>query len=106
LSWAKGYVDGGKTGFDGHIFVEAYLDGKWILLNSTKPQMISEYNPQNPLLGFSLNGSAYFVMFKGIDPWDNGIYGDEDMQSAMKAGAKLMIEQSKQCELPGNPRRL
>jgi hypothetical protein len=68
--------------------------------------MISEYNPQNPLLGFRLNGSAYFVMFKGIDPWDYGIYGNKDMQSAMRAGARLMIEQSKQCEPPGNSRRL
>jgi hypothetical protein len=106
LSWANDYVGGKAAGFDGHIFVEAFVDGKWILLNSTIPQMISEYNPQNPLLGFSLNGSEYFVMFKGIDPWDYGIYGNEDIQSAMRAGAKPMIEQSKRCELPGHSHRL
>jgi len=101
IGWAKGYLNSESIQFEGHIFIEAFIDGKWILLNSTNPLMIVDYDPLNPLLGFTRNGTNYFVMFKGIDPWDYGVYSNEDMTNSMMNGAKTIVYESKKLEVNG-----
>lgn len=106
VGWAQNYIDGIGGSFEGHIFVEAFVDGRWILLNSTNALAIKDYDPLNPLLGFCEKGTNYFVMFKGLDPWDYGIYSNEDVQNAMKKGARQIITDSKKAPKPGNVSRI
>ncbi|MDZ7795216.1 MAG: transglutaminase domain-containing protein [Spirochaetia bacterium] len=66
------------NGLGGHVYVEAYIDGQWILLNSTQGEIAVDYDYSDPVLkGF--NDSPYddplgnYVMFKGLDPESYGI---------------------------------
>lgn len=106
VSWAKEYTEETNNGFAGHIFVEAYINDRWVLLDSTSPEIIYEYDPMNPLLGFQRNDSYYYVMFKGTDPWDYGIYGNEDMVNSMKNSASEIVAEQKNYTPNGSPERL
>ncbi len=90
IAWAKEYVQNKNEGFQGHVFVEAYVDGRWVLLNSTRAEVIYDYDPMNPVL--ELHGKdSYYVMFKDVDPWGYGIYGLKDMINSMKHGASRIV---------------
>jgi len=101
IGWAESYLKNESKQHEGHIFIEAYINEDWILLDSTKQSIIKEYDPKNPVIGFSRNGSNYFVMFKGLDPRDYGIFGPEDMMNSMDWGAKDIIEGSKEYKVLG-----
>jgi len=96
VPWAAAYASGKRDiPFEGHIFVEAWIDGRWVILNSTKPEVLAEYQHDNPLLGFKVyESNQYFVMFKGLDPIDYGIRGNDDIQAAMAAASKRIVAES------------
>jgi len=95
VKWADDYLSNKSIPFQGHVFVEAFVDNKWILLNSTQNEYIENYDPMNPLIGFRLDFSNFYVMFKGIDPIDYGIKNNSDIQEAMKFGSKVISQDSK-----------
>lgn len=106
VSWAESFIKEENNGFAGHIFVEAFIDDRWVLLNSTNPEIIYDYDPMNPLLGFQRDGSYHYVMFKGIDPWDYGVYGNEDMIDSMKNGASHIVQKLTAYAPNGSPERI
>ncbi|SHJ31687.1 transglutaminase domain-containing protein [Desulfofundulus thermosubterraneus] len=61
--------------FSGHVFLEVYIDDKWILLDPTSGKYITNYNPFNPIIPIKLGQEykGYYVMLKGLDPDDYGI---------------------------------
>jgi len=79
---------------------------RWVLLNSTRPEIIYDYDPMNPLLGFERDGSYHYVMFKGIDPWDYGIYGNEDMINSMRMAASRIAHDQTGITPNGVPERI
>ena len=102
VPWAVAY-SGGNTNipYEGHIFVEAYVKGKWIVLNSTAPEAVTDYDPANPLLGFTVYRSdRYYVMFKGKDPLDYGVHGNEDVTAAMRKASRTMALSEKGADSP------
>ncbi|MBI5629380.1 MAG: transglutaminase domain-containing protein [Elusimicrobia bacterium] len=60
--------------YRGHVFVEAYIDGRWVLLDSTGRSYIADYDPANPFIPMQVGGDNRFcVMFKGLDPSGYGL---------------------------------
>lgn len=80
ISWATG-----KSRFAGHVFLEVYINDKWILLDSVQQFMVDEYDKDNPIIPIALkeNIEGYFVMLKGIDTHDYGINSLNDLKAHM-----------------------
>jgi hypothetical protein len=89
IQWAMDYATGKETGFKGHIFVEVYVNDKWILINSTNGQYIENYDPCNPVIAMpdSADSKGYYVLFKGVDPAGYGISSNEQLTGNMKSFA-------------------
>jgi len=67
------------------------VKGKWTVLNSTAPEAVTDYDPANPLLGFTVyHSDRYYVMFKGKDPLDYGAQGNDDVTAAMRKASRTM----------------
>jgi len=83
IKWARGY-DGG--GFSGHVFAEAYLEGRWMLIDANTGRYVRNYDPRNPVIPLRVGGEAagLYVMFKGVDPLSYGIAGSGDLNEKMK----------------------
>lgn len=92
IAWAKDHVSGKKVSYLGHVFVELYVDRKWLLVDPTNNWVIADsYDPTNPVIplkGFIAgeNNETYgfYVMRKGLDSWDYGIHSNADLQTLMR----------------------
>jgi len=87
IKWAREY-DGGE-GFSGHVFAEAYIEGRWMLIDATSGRYVRNYNPHNPVIPLRVGGedAGLYVMFKGRDPESYGIAGNAGLREKMKAFA-------------------
>ena len=76
-------------GFKGHIFVEAYIGGRWILLDSTSERYLAPYDRTNPFIPMQVGDqTSYYDMFKGADPADYGLSSVDQLNSYMTRFAK------------------
>jgi hypothetical protein len=101
IAWARQFLAGQKVGYVGHVFVEVFVEGKWVLVDSTNNWYVeSGYDPANaviPLKG-SIAGSneetyGFFVMRKGVDTWGYGIRSNAELTRLMEDSARqLRIE--------------
>ena len=81
IAWMELHQAGKATSHVGHVFVEVYVDGKWVLIDSTNGHYIDEdYDPTNPVIPLkgAIAGSSeeiygFYVTHKGIDQWNLGI---------------------------------
>ena len=82
IQWALDYREGKVQGFRGHIFVEAYVKDKWILIDSTAGRYIENYDPPNPVIPITHPGEpkGHFALFKGLDPEGYGITSNQQLQ--------------------------
>lgn len=83
--WARRWADGTVTGSHaGHVFLEVFVDGKWILIDSTEGSYWRGYDRSDPNLP-----RGYYAFAKGKDPWSFGVksYG------ALKASLEAIAEQ-------------
>lgn len=100
IIWAEQYQSGQPDLHVGHVFVEIYLGGKWILIDSTNGWYLKDgYNPANPIISLtgSIAGSSeeehgFYVIRKGLDSWDCGIRSRKDL-------FKIMDETANQIDL-------
>jgi|YNPBryantNP2012_1023418.scaffolds.fasta_scaffold05148_6 hypothetical protein len=101
IAWAKQFQAGQKGPCVGHVFVEVFVDSKWVLVDSTNNWYVeSGYDPANtviPLRGSiaGANEEAYgfFVMRKGVDTWGYGIRSNQELMRLMEDSAQqLKIE--------------
>ena len=96
IQWALDYSEGKQDGFRGHVFVEAYVADKWILINSTSGEYIENYEPCNPVIPItdSAESKGYYALFKGLDPEGYGINSNERLTEYLKvfAGKVKSIE--------------
>lgn len=74
IAWSR-LPEGERKGFSGHVFVEAHVGGKWILLDSTTGRSVDRYDPRDPVIDLTSDREplGYYVMFKGADPEGYGI---------------------------------
>jgi hypothetical protein len=64
--WIRGFRTRGTEGsWNGHVFLEIYIHGRWMLLDDTQLVLYKEYNPKTRILP----GSRY-AYDKGGDPYE------------------------------------
>jgi hypothetical protein len=69
----------GQNAVRGHAFVEIYISGKWILVDSTTGVVYLDYDPNN----FSLPLN-YYVFSKSVEVWDAGIRHESHNSAVQK----------------------
>lgn len=86
INWAKKYRKdpSGSGGFSGHTFLEIYVKGRWILMDSTTGQYIEDYDYNDPVLHIHKERGGYFVYQKGLDHWSMGVKSIEDNEKIMR----------------------
>ncbi|MFZ3110063.1 MAG: transglutaminase domain-containing protein [Rectinemataceae bacterium] len=94
VSWAATYITGKKAlPFYVHVFIEAWIDDRWVLLNATIPEAILSHDFNDSLIDFPVgDNSRYYVMFKGLDPLDYGLRSATDMRNSMIAASQTVAE--------------
>lgn len=86
-------------GFSGHVFVEAFAGGRWVLLDPVSGRYLADYDPGNPSIPMEAGDqTSYRVMFKGLDPAGYGLRGVEDLNARM-----LRFARDEDASRPGAP---
>ncbi|MBI4669531.1 MAG: hypothetical protein HY747_10185 [Elusimicrobia bacterium] len=102
LSWARNFnpKQSAQQMYSGHIFVEVFTQGHWILVNSTSGRYAADYDPENPVIPMTAGPETegYYVLYKGLDPASYGIKNIERLHAAMRRFAIRL--HSLQIELP------
>jgi hypothetical protein len=102
IAWMELYQAGEATTYIGHVLVEVYIDGKWVLIDSTGGYYVEEgYDPTNPVIPLkgAIAGSSeeiygFYVTHKGVDQWDVGIHSKQDRYVMMEAVADQVVLES------------
>jgi hypothetical protein len=96
IAWAKGFLAGKKGPYLGHVFVEVFVLGKWVLVDSTNNWYVEEnYNPADPIIPLKMGDETegLFVIRKGVDTWGYGIRSNNELTRLMEDSARqLKIE--------------
>ena len=102
IAWVKQFQDGEAGTHIGHVFVEVYIEGKWVLIDSTNGYYIEDgYDTANPVIPLEgqIAGSneeiyVFYVGRKGIDTWDFGIHSlDENNQAMDTLASQLNLDE-------------
>jgi transglutaminase-like putative cysteine protease len=96
IPWIKQYQSGQSGPFSGHVFVEVFVDGKWVLIDSTNGWYLDNgYDPTNPVIPLKANfpgetSSLYgfYVMRKGVDTVGYGIRSNRELTNLMEVTAR------------------
>lgn len=85
IQWAINYSKGIQTGLSGHVFVEVYVNNKWILVDTTSGEYIENYDYYNSVIPItkSIENTGYYVLLKGIDPEGYGVTSLEQLAKYM-----------------------
>jgi hypothetical protein len=97
VPWARDVVAGTASGAVGHIFVEACIEGRWMLVNSTASYVTDPYDPLCPHFHSDVGpciGETFFVLFKGLDPKHYGISDIQQLTAAMRSAAPKIVQES------------
>ncbi|MDZ7794859.1 MAG: hypothetical protein U5P10_14565 [Spirochaetia bacterium] len=85
-------------GYGGHVYVEAYVAGSWVLLDSTNSRYVVDYDYTDPVINEFENENdlehlGKYVMFKGLDSNSYGIEKHEDLISYLIAYAEYLNDE-------------
>jgi hypothetical protein len=91
IAWVKSFRAGEKGPHVGHVFVEVYVRGRWVLIDSTNGWYVPEgYDPADPAIpltgniaGSSIENEGFYVERKGTDTWGFGIHSPKESTQAM-----------------------
>jgi hypothetical protein len=98
IAWVKRFQAGEQGPHVGHVFVEVFLDGKWVLIDSTNGWYLEDgYDPADPVIPLKgqIAGSndetfGFYVERKGTDTWAFGIHSPTESTQAMDALASQL----------------
>lgn len=93
IAWIEQFQAGEQAGYVGHVFVEVYLAGQWVLVDPTNGWYVEEgYDPADPVIPLKgrVSGSSdetygFCVDHKGIDTWGYGITSLSELKQSMEA---------------------
>jgi len=77
--WMAEYRDNPLVMPRGHVFIEAFLEDRWYLVDSTYRLLFKNYRPANP---YYPRGEFFFDRCQ--DFWEIEIYQVEDMENRFK----------------------
>jgi hypothetical protein len=91
IAWIERFQAGEPRPHIGHVFVEVYLDGRWVLVDSTNGWYVERgYDPANPVIplkgpvaGTSDEIYGFYIERKGVDTWAFGIHSPDESTQAM-----------------------
>ena len=87
IEWAKRYSEDTSIDFMGHTFLEIYVDGKWIVMDSVTGEYIEDYDFNDPIIPIPKKRpgeKGYFVYQKGLDHWSMGVHSIKDNEKIMR----------------------
>lgn len=96
LPWADGFQSGRQGPYQGHVFVEVYIDSRWVLVDSANNWYVQDgYDPANPVIPLGDPAGpggpyGYYVMRKGLDTWDYGIRDVSALNTLMEDTARQL----------------
>jgi transglutaminase-like putative cysteine protease len=98
IAWAKQFQSGQKGPYVGHVFVEVFVAGKWVLIDSTNNWYVENgYDPTNPIIplkgdiaGSSAETLGFYVMRKGADTWGYNIRSASELNRLMEESARSL----------------
>lgn len=93
IAWAKGFLSGKKGPYLGHVFVEVFIGGKWVLVDSTNNWYVeNSYDPANGVVPLKMGDETegLFVMRKGVDTWGYGIKSNSELTRLMEDSARQL----------------
>lgn len=84
IKWAREYKGGGS--FSGHVLAEAFIEGRWMLIDATSGRYVRNYDPSNPVIPLVVGpeSAGLYAMFKGPDPLTYGITDNDALRGKMK----------------------
>jgi transglutaminase-like putative cysteine protease len=91
IAWIESYQNETAKGHIGHVFVEIYMDEKWVLVDPTNGWYVEVgYDPSLPVIPLkaSVAGSSkeiygFYVDLKGIDSWSYGVHNNKELTEKM-----------------------
>lgn len=85
IGWAEQQRAGTARGFSGHVFVEAYAGGRWVLIECGSGTFVSKYDPANPAINCPAlpDPRGYYVLARGLDPAGYGVTGIDALNRLM-----------------------
>lgn len=85
IQWAEDFRAGRARGFTGHVFVEAHIEGDWLLIECGSASYTADYDPGNPVIAVPVmpDPKGYYALFKGVDPAGYGATSGEVLQERM-----------------------
>jgi transglutaminase-like putative cysteine protease len=98
IAWVEQFQAGEQGPHIGHVFVEVYLDGQWVLIDPTNGWYVEDgYDPADPVIPLKgpIAGSSdeiygFYVERKGIDIWAFGIHSPAESTQAMDDFARQL----------------
>lgn len=98
IAWARQFQSGEKGPYVGHVFVEVFVAGKWVLVDSTNNWYVEDgYDPANPIipLRVGIAGPAeetygFYVLRKGSDTWGYGVRNATELHRLMENSARQL----------------
>jgi hypothetical protein len=96
IGWIEVFHAGERGTRVGHVFVEAFLRGRWVLIDSTNGWYFEDgHDPTNPVIPWqeAIAGSTdeiygFYVERKDIDTWVLGMHSPEESNRTMDAFAR------------------
>lgn len=91
VRWAE-EARGGRRGMVGHVFLELFAEGHWILVDPTTGEYLERYDPACPVIPLRTGGQekGYYVLYKGVDPAGYGVTGMDVLGERMRAFAAAL----------------
>ncbi|MBI5030479.1 MAG: transglutaminase domain-containing protein [Chloroflexi bacterium] len=93
VSWAKRFRAGQKGSYLGHVFVEVFVAGKWVLIDSTNNWYVEVgYDPTHAFIPIKMGDETegMFVMRKAVDTWGYGIHSNAELMRLMEQSANAL----------------
>ena len=87
IEWAKRYKKDPSIEFMGHTFLEIYVEGTWIVMDSVTGEYIEDYDFNDPVIPIPKKRAGeigYFVYQKGLDHWSLGVHSIQQNEEVMR----------------------
>jgi transglutaminase-like putative cysteine protease len=96
INWAQDFLSGKKIPYTGHVFVEVFVGGRWVLVDPTNNWYVDQgYDPANDIIplkgnvaGSNAESLGFYVMRKGQDTWGYGIRSAAELNHLMEETAR------------------
>ena len=99
IEWAKRYRNDPTLEFSGHAFLEIWVTGKWIVMDSVTGEYIQDYDIHNPVIPIP-KLTLLFTTFYGIKGVVRRILSIAPFTSWLRTGQRCMQNPSVQVQPP------